>query len=66
VEVSLASIFVNGKCLVIQGDIGDVGITIVIEIAKVESHAGDKIAILRKRHASVKGYLFKFISQVMK
>src|SRR5581483_6755427 len=45
-EFAAVHVLEQRKCLLAQRDIRYVGIAIVIEIAEVESHASDKIAIL--------------------
>ena len=53
------------KCLIVQGNKCDVGIAVVVEIAKIQAHAGDEAAIFGERDAGLEGNFLELVSQVM-
>ena len=55
-----------GKGLALERNIGDVRIAIVIEIAKIQSHAGDEGAVLGQSDIGLKSHFLELVSQVMK
>jgi hypothetical protein len=65
-EVSLAGVFVQWEGLVVQGDIGYVRIAVIIEVAEIESHAGDEIPVFSQSHTGIESDLFEFVSEIVK
>src|SRR5580658_6248151 len=65
-EVALTGILKQWKCLIIECHVDDVGISVVVVIAKVETHAGDEIPVLRKRDPGFKRNFIKLVPHVMK
>ena len=53
------------KGLLVERDVGDVGIAVVVEVAKVETHAGDEGAFFGQRGVGLKGDFFKFVAEVV-
>src|SRR5579875_202503 len=59
VELAFTSVLKERKSLLGQSDEKDIGKAVVVVIAKIESHAGDELAIFGKSNASGKSHFFE-------
>src|SRR5919197_3722851 len=58
-ESSFAGIPENRKCLAIESNHHNIWIAIIVEVAEVDTHAGNKIPIIAQRDANIEGDLVK-------
>ena len=58
-EIALAGIAENGKRLVVERYEGNVGITVVVDVAKIDAHSGNEVAFVAERDVRFEGNLFE-------
>ena len=59
-ETAFSVVLVNGKCFVVERYQDDVGIAVVIEIAKVDAHARDERAVFAQCNVRVEPDFVEF------
>ena len=64
-EVAFARVEVNRKRLALECDVDDVGIAIVIDVAKICSHARDEGGIFSESDVSLECHFFEFVAEVV-
>jgi hypothetical protein len=65
-KIAFARVLKKRKGLVIKRHEGQIGVTIVIEVAEVQSHARDKLSAFGKCHTCVERDLLEPIPEVVK
>src|ERR1700728_380655 len=65
-EIAFAGVLEERKSLVVQSHKGDVRVAVIVEVAKIQPHPGNKLAAFRQRHARIECDLLEFAAEVMK
>ncbi len=66
VKSPFAGVEIDGEGLALQRDIDDVGIAVVIDVAKVRAHARDERGILSESDVGLESNLFELVSEIVK
>ena len=64
-EVALAGVEIDGEGLALERDIDDIGVAVIVYVAKIRAHTGDECGIFSERDVGLERDFLKFVAEIV-